>query len=65
MRAFAEAHTDPEVVQQVVAQLPRGHIVRLLESVRDPAASSSRPGVTSIGFPVFKREKSAFFARLL
>jgi hypothetical protein len=22
MRAFAEAHTDPEVVQQVVAQLP-------------------------------------------
>jgi DUF1016 N-terminal domain len=30
MRAFAEAHTDPEVVQQVVAQLPWGHNVRLL-----------------------------------
>jgi predicted nuclease of restriction endonuclease-like (RecB) superfamily len=38
MRAFAEAHTDPEVVQQVVAQLPWGHNVRLLESVKDPAA---------------------------
>jgi predicted nuclease of restriction endonuclease-like (RecB) superfamily len=25
MRAFAEAHTDPEIVQQVVAQLPWGH----------------------------------------
>jgi len=36
MRAFAEAHTDPEVVQQVVAQLPWGHNVRLLESVKDP-----------------------------
>jgi predicted nuclease of restriction endonuclease-like (RecB) superfamily len=38
MRALAEAHTDPEVVQQVVAQLPWGHNVRLLESVKDPAA---------------------------
>jgi predicted nuclease of restriction endonuclease-like (RecB) superfamily len=38
MRAFAEAHTDPEIVQQVVAQLPWGHNVRLLESVKDPAA---------------------------
>lgn len=38
MRALAEAHTDPEVVQQVVAQLPWGHNVRLLESVKDPEA---------------------------
>ena len=38
MRALAEAHTDPEIVQQVVAQLPWGHNVRLLESVKDPAA---------------------------
>jgi predicted nuclease of restriction endonuclease-like (RecB) superfamily len=38
MRALAEAHTDPEVVQQIVAQLPWGHNVRLLESVKDPEA---------------------------
>jgi hypothetical protein len=29
----AEAHTDPELVQQVVAQLPQGRNVRLLEFV--------------------------------
>jgi hypothetical protein len=39
MRAFAEVRTDPEVVQQAVAQLPRGHNVRLLESVKDPTTS--------------------------
>jgi predicted nuclease of restriction endonuclease-like (RecB) superfamily len=38
MRAFAEAYTNPEIVQQVVAQLPWGHNVRLLESVKDPLA---------------------------
>jgi predicted nuclease of restriction endonuclease-like (RecB) superfamily len=38
MRTFAEAHTDLEVAQRVVAQLPWGHNVRLLESVKDPAA---------------------------
>jgi DUF1016 N-terminal domain len=38
MRVFVEAHIDPEVVQQVVAQLPWGYNVRLLESVKDPAA---------------------------
>ena len=37
MRAFAEAHTDPEIVQQVVAQLPWGHNVRLLDHVKNPA----------------------------
>jgi hypothetical protein len=37
-RLEATHYTDPEVVQQVVAQLPWGHNVRLLESVKDPAA---------------------------
>ncbi len=35
MRAFAEAHPDQEVVQQVVARLPWGHNVRLVEAVKD------------------------------
>ncbi|MEZ6014763.1 MAG: PDDEXK nuclease domain-containing protein [Planctomycetota bacterium] len=33
MRSFAEAWPDQEVVQQVVAQIPWGHNVRLLEKV--------------------------------
>lgn len=37
MRAFAEAWPDPEVVQQVVAQIPWGQNLMLLERVRDPA----------------------------
>jgi predicted nuclease of restriction endonuclease-like (RecB) superfamily len=36
MRAFAEAYPDEEFVQQVVALLPRGHQVRILDSVKDP-----------------------------
>jgi len=35
MRAFAEAYPDKEFVQQVVAQLPWGHQVRLLDSVKN------------------------------
>jgi predicted nuclease of restriction endonuclease-like (RecB) superfamily len=37
MRAFAEAYPDVEIVQQVVARLPWGHNVRLVEVVKDPA----------------------------
>jgi predicted nuclease of restriction endonuclease-like (RecB) superfamily/ribosomal protein S16 len=37
MRAFAEAYPDQEIVQQVVARLPWGHNVRLIETVKDPA----------------------------
>jgi predicted nuclease of restriction endonuclease-like (RecB) superfamily len=37
MRAFAEAYPDPAIVQQVVARLPWGHNVRLIEAVKDPA----------------------------
>ncbi len=37
MRALAEAYPDAEFVQQVVAQLPWGHNVRLLDSVKEPA----------------------------
>lgn len=36
MRAFAEAWPDGEFVQQVVAQLPWGHNVRLLDRVKEP-----------------------------
>jgi predicted nuclease of restriction endonuclease-like (RecB) superfamily len=36
MRAFAAAYPDQRIVQQVVAQLPWGHNLRLLDSVKDP-----------------------------
>lgn len=34
MRAFADAYPDPEFVQQVVAQLPWSHNLRLLEDLK-------------------------------
>lgn len=37
MRAFADAWPDDEIVQQVVAQLPWGHNVSLLDAVKSPA----------------------------
>jgi predicted nuclease of restriction endonuclease-like (RecB) superfamily len=36
MRAFAESWPELAIVQQVVAQIPWGHQVRLLEQVKDP-----------------------------
>lgn len=36
MRTFAEAWPEKEFVQQVVAQLPWGHNVRLLDRVKEP-----------------------------
>jgi predicted nuclease of restriction endonuclease-like (RecB) superfamily len=36
MRAFAEAWPDRSIVQQLVAQLPWGHNIRLLEAVKLP-----------------------------
>ncbi len=36
MRAFAENYIDAEFVQQLVAQIPWGHIARLLDKVKDP-----------------------------
>lgn len=36
MRAFAGAYRDKEFVQQVVAQIPWGHNVRILDYVKDP-----------------------------
>jgi predicted nuclease of restriction endonuclease-like (RecB) superfamily len=36
MKAFAEAYPDPKFLQQVVAKLPWGHNVRLLEAVKNP-----------------------------
>ena len=35
MRSFAEAWSDEQIVQQVVAQIPWGHNVRLLDKVSD------------------------------
>jgi len=37
IRAFAEAWPDEQIVQQLVAQIPWGHNVRLLDYVKDPA----------------------------
>jgi predicted nuclease of restriction endonuclease-like (RecB) superfamily len=37
MRAFADAWPDDSILQQLVAQLPWGHNVRLLDYVKDPA----------------------------
>jgi hypothetical protein len=34
MRAFAEVWPDPAIVQQLVAQLPWGHNIRLLEGLK-------------------------------
>ena len=34
MRAFAEAFPDPEIVQQVVARLPWGHAIKLIEGLK-------------------------------
>jgi len=36
MRAFAEAWPEEPIVQQVVAQLPWGHNVRILDCVGEP-----------------------------
>jgi predicted nuclease of restriction endonuclease-like (RecB) superfamily len=36
MRAFAEAFPDEVIVQQLVAQLPWGHNVKLIEALKDP-----------------------------
>lgn len=38
MRAFAEAYPDEQIVQQLVAQIPWGHNIRLLDQVKDPQA---------------------------
>lgn len=35
MRSFAEAYPEEPIVQQLVAQIPWGHNVRLLDSVKD------------------------------
>jgi predicted nuclease of restriction endonuclease-like (RecB) superfamily len=40
MRAFAEAWPDPAIVQQLVAQRPWGHNIRLLEALKQPEARS-------------------------
>ena len=36
MRAFAEAYPDREIVKQLVSQIPWGHNLRLIQTVKDP-----------------------------
>ncbi|MEH1942348.1 MAG: DUF1016 N-terminal domain-containing protein [Nostoc sp.] len=40
MRAFAEAYPDEELVQQVVALIPWGHNVRILDTAKDQTECS-------------------------
>ncbi len=35
MRAFAEAYQDKQIVQQLVAQIPWGHNIRILDYVKN------------------------------
>jgi predicted nuclease of restriction endonuclease-like (RecB) superfamily len=36
MRAFADAYPDVEIVQRLLHKLPWGHLLRLLDTVKDP-----------------------------
>lgn len=36
MRGFAEAYTDRQKVKQLVSQIPWGHVVRLIQTVKNP-----------------------------
>jgi len=36
MRSFAAAYPDPAIVKQLVSLLPWGHIIRLLQRIKDP-----------------------------
>ena len=38
MRSFAEGFPDPQIVQQLVAQIPWGHILQIQQKVKDHAA---------------------------
>ena len=38
MRAFAEAFPEGPIVKQLVSQLPWGHVIRLIQMVKDPDA---------------------------
>ena len=38
MRSFAQEFPDAAIVKQLVSQLPWGHIVRLTQRIKDPAA---------------------------
>jgi predicted nuclease of restriction endonuclease-like (RecB) superfamily len=37
MRAFAQEFSDPKIVKQLVSQIPWGHIVRVMQKLKDPA----------------------------
>lgn len=37
MRAFAEEFTEPQIVKQLVSQIPWGHIIRVMQKLKAPA----------------------------
>lgn len=45
MRAFAATYADPAVVKQLVSLLPWGHVVRLLQKVKDAKLAFLLPAV--------------------
>jgi predicted nuclease of restriction endonuclease-like (RecB) superfamily len=36
MRSFAAAYPDTQIVKQLVSQLPWGHVIRLLQRIKEP-----------------------------
>jgi len=36
MRSFAEAYPDQKIVKQLVSQIPWGHNIRILQTLKDP-----------------------------
>ena len=37
MKTFAESYPDEQIVQQLVAQIPWGHNLRILDSLKEPS----------------------------
>jgi len=37
MRAFSQEFSEPQIVKQLVSQIPWGHIVRVMQKLKDPA----------------------------
>jgi predicted nuclease of restriction endonuclease-like (RecB) superfamily len=38
MRSFAAEYPDAGIVKQLVSQLPWGHVVRLIQRIKEPVA---------------------------
>ena len=57
MRSFAESYPDSEKVKQLVSQLPWGHIIRLMQRVKNPEIRDwyTRKTIDTAGAAVFWR----------